>query len=231
MLQAHLLTAGPIIYPLIFCSVLVGALVLERLITHCLYPVVHAELLQRQFLQGAISDVEIDSRKARGLKAGLALLAQHASTEKSLREERMGLWLQEQRQYLLLRTRWLNLLGTVAPLLGLLGTVLGIITMFQDVAHQSGPVTPALLAGGMWEAMATTAAGLIIAIPALCAGQLLTFWADRRIEVMQNVLNHCSLSLESELPLESKSPRKHSAASAPSASAAKREVIEREQYA
>ncbi|BFM15905.1 MotA/TolQ/ExbB proton channel family protein [Maricurvus nonylphenolicus] len=229
MLQAHLLTAGPIIYPLIFCSVLVGALVLERLITHCFYPVVNAEALQRQFLQGDISDVDIDSRKGRGLRAGLALLAHHADAEKSLREERLGLWLQEQRQYLLLRTRWLNLLGAVAPLLGLLGTVLGIITMFQDVAHQNGPVTPALLAGGMWEAMATTAAGLIIAIPALCAGQLLSFWADRRIEVMQNVLNHCSLSLS--LKEESAPSAQKAAASVVNARFSVREEAEREQFA
>lgn len=229
MLQAHLLTAGPIIYPLIFCSVLVGALVLERLITHCLYPVVNAEALQRKFLQGDISGAEINLRQGRGLKAGLALLAHHADTEKSLREERLGLWLQEQRQYLLLRTRWLNLLGAVAPLLGLLGTVLGIITMFQDVAHQHGPVTPALLADGMWEAMATTAAGLIIAIPALCAGQLLTFWADRRIEVMQNVLNHCSLFLS--LKVESAQAAQGATSRVVNAHFSKSEVTEQEQYA
>ncbi len=198
MLQAHLLTAGPIIYPLLFCSILVGALVLERLISHCGYPFNTAARLQRQFLEGEITPAMNNPhrREGRGLYAGLRLLAYHANQTKALREELLGLWLQEQRQYLLMRTRWLNLLGAVAPLLGLLGTVLGIITMFQDVAHQSGPVTPALLADGMWEAMATTAAGLIIAIPALCAGQLFTFWSDRRIEVMQNVLNHCSLSLE-----------------------------------
>ncbi len=198
MLQAHLLTAGPIIYPLFFCSILVGALVLERLISHCGYPFSNAVRLKGRFLDGEIKPAIYNpqSRKGRGLHAGLSLLTYHATQTKALREELLGLWLQEQRQYLLMRTRWLNLLGAVAPLLGLLGTVLGIITMFQDVAHQTGPVTPALLADGMWEAMATTAAGLIIAIPALCTGQLFSFWSERRIEVMQNVLNHCSLSLE-----------------------------------
>jgi biopolymer transport protein ExbB len=67
-------------------------------------------------------------------------------------------------------TRYLNSLdtvATVAPMLGLLGTVSGMVVVFQKVAELQGQANPSVLAGGIWEALLTTAFGLIIAIPAL----------------------------------------------------------------
>jgi biopolymer transport protein ExbB len=67
--------------------------------------------------------------------------------------------------------RYVDLLGTIAavePLMGLLGTVLGLIQAFQkvqSVAAKGGGVNPSDLAGGIWAALITTAAGLLIAIP------------------------------------------------------------------
>ncbi|MCH7471990.1 MotA/TolQ/ExbB proton channel family protein [bacterium] len=68
--------------------------------------------------------------------------------------------------------RWLNSLETVflvAPMLGLTGTVTGMVRTFQQVAHLKGQVNPSVLAGGIWEALLTTAFGLVVAIPALIA--------------------------------------------------------------
>lgn len=59
-------------------------------------------------------------------------------------------------------------LASVTPLMGLLGTVMGMIKVFQGVVHEAGPqgiVDPTALAGGIWEALVTTAAGLAVAIP------------------------------------------------------------------
>lgn len=67
-------------------------------------------------------------------------------------------------------TRFLNSLDTVAmvaPMLGLLGTVSGMVSTFQQVSNLQGQVNPSVLAGGIWEALLTTAFGLIVAIPAL----------------------------------------------------------------
>ena len=67
-------------------------------------------------------------------------------------------------------SRFLNSLDTVAmvaPMLGLLGTVSGMVKTFQQVADLQGQVNPSVLAGGIWEALLTTAFGLIVAIPAL----------------------------------------------------------------
>ena len=61
----------------------------------------------------------------------------------------------------------LELIARVAPLMGLLGTVLGMAAAFRQVAGARGAVDPSLLAGGIWEALITTVAGLCVAIPAM----------------------------------------------------------------
>lgn len=65
--------------------------------------------------------------------------------------------------------RPLELIATIAPLLGLLGTVLGMIAAFQALQEAGSQTDPATLAGGIWEALLTTAAGMAVAIPASMA--------------------------------------------------------------
>ena len=74
--------------------------------------------------------------------------------------------------------RPLELIANLSPLLGLLGTVLGMIEAFQKLESAGNQVDPALLSGGIWQALLTTAVGLIVAIPALVAHQ----WLDRRVD-------------------------------------------------
>ena len=73
----------------------------------------------------------------------------------------------------------LSLIATIAPLLGLLGTVLGMIEAFQQMETVGDRVEPAVLAGGIWEALLTTAAGLAVAIPAA----VLFTWFQRMVDV------------------------------------------------
>lgn len=65
--------------------------------------------------------------------------------------------------------RPLELISTIAPLVGLLGTVLGMIAAFQALQDSGNQADPAVLAGGIWEALLTTAAGMAVAIPASMA--------------------------------------------------------------
>ena len=65
--------------------------------------------------------------------------------------------------------RALELASTIGPLLGLLGTVTGMIAAFQTLQEAGSRADPALLAGGIWEALLTTAAGMAVAIPAQIA--------------------------------------------------------------
>ena len=70
-------------------------------------------------------------------------------------------------------------IGNVAPLLGLLGTVLGMIKAFMVIQQMGGKVNAAVLAGGIWEAMLTTALGLSGALPTLVAYSYLIARVDK----------------------------------------------------
>jgi biopolymer transport protein ExbB len=70
--------------------------------------------------------------------------------------------------------RLLELVAMISPLLGLLGTVLGMIQSFQELELAQGAANASLLAGGIWQALLTTAAGLVVAIPAAIGATLLS---------------------------------------------------------
>jgi len=85
--------------------------------------------------------------------------------------------------------RVLEVIASLAPLLGLFGTVLGMIEAFQAMESAGANVDPAVLSGGIWQALLTTAVGLAVAIPA----SLVHSWLERRVEVeslgLQDVLD------------------------------------------
>jgi biopolymer transport protein ExbB len=61
----------------------------------------------------------------------------------------------------------LNVIGNISPMMGLLGTVIGMLRCFNEIAQVTGAIEPKQLAGGIFEALVTTCMGLIVAIPAL----------------------------------------------------------------
>ena len=83
----------------------------------------------------------------------------------------------------------LEVISNVAPLLGLLGTVIGMITAFSKLENAGSKVDPAILAGGIWEALLTTAFGLIVAIPALAA----FYWLDGKIDKVREEMRHAAI--------------------------------------
>ena len=72
----------------------------------------------------------------------------------------------------------LEVIGTLAPLLGLFGTVLGMIEAFRDLELAGTQVSPAVLSSGIWQALLTTAVGLGVAIPVVA----LLSWLERRVD-------------------------------------------------
>lgn len=74
--------------------------------------------------------------------------------------------------------RPLEVIASLAPLLGLFGTVLGMIEAFHQLELAGSEVDPAILSGGIWEALLTTAVGLAVAIPVVAA----LSWMERRVE-------------------------------------------------
>ncbi len=130
-------------------------------------------------------------RGARGLRARIARVAMAIRRDDTLgddaaREEVTRLAMAELREA---RSglRALELIAQIAPLLGLLGTVLGMIEAFQALQAAGSEADPAVLAGGIWEALLTTAAGMGVAIPAAVAGVWFEAVCDRVQAEMEDV--------------------------------------------
>ncbi len=92
--------------------------------------------------------------------------------------------------------RALELIATIAPLIGLLGTVLGMIEAFQALQATGARADPSVLAGGIWEALLTTAAGMAVAIPAAAA---LT-WFESVADAVQAEMEDLATRIFTHLP-------------------------------
>ncbi|MEQ6250648.1 MotA/TolQ/ExbB proton channel family protein [Sulfitobacter sp. HNIBRBA3233] len=90
--------------------------------------------------------------------------------------------------------RLLELIGMVAPLLGLLGTVLGMIQSFRSLELAQGAANASILAGGIWQALLTTAAGLIVAIPAVVGAAILQARAETGTQEIERVIGRTTLA-------------------------------------
>jgi len=168
--------------PIILFSVVAAAIILERLWTLQDRRVIPSDLTRRvwQLVEaGQVNDQVIEALRQNSalgkvLAAGLA--NRHRSREAMMeRLEDAGRHVVHELE------RFLNTLGTIAgvsPLLGLLGTVGGIIKSFNAITA-GGMGDPRLLSGGIAQALVTTAAGLMVAIPSLIAYRYLRGRVDR----------------------------------------------------
>jgi len=84
----------------------------------------------------------------------------------------------------------LSLNAQIAPLLGLLGTVIGMIEAFQNISELSSQVAPSIIASGIWVAMLTTAFGLIVAIPSYIFYFILESKIESRIDLLNFALSY-----------------------------------------
>lgn len=165
---------GWMMAPLVICSVIAVAIIIERLWALRTSQVIPPELIPdvyRLHREG-----RLDNRVLRSIKTGSPLgtiLAAALSTQAQGRDHMREAVEHAGRQVIHDLERYLNTLGTIAsvsPYLGLLGSVLGMMTVFSSFssAGAEGAVqNPALLAGGISEILMSTAAGLAVAIPSL----------------------------------------------------------------
>jgi biopolymer transport protein ExbB len=179
---------GPVMWPIILCSVIAAAIVFERLWTlqdrRVLPPDLTARVQQlidaNQVTDRVIDAIERNSPLGKVLAVGLA--NRHRPREVMMdRLEDTGRHVVHELE------RFLNTLGTIAgvsPLLGLLGTVTGIIRAFSAITI-SGLGDPRILSGGISEALVATAAGLTVAIPSLIAYRYLRGRIDRIVVQME----------------------------------------------
>lgn len=165
-----LMAGGWLMVLIVLCSILVLAICIDRLVTLNPKTIAPPHLLARVWKQ--LKKGELDNTRLRTLRqssplgrilaAGLANAHHGRDVMKESIQEAAGHVVHDLERYL-------NTLGTiaaVAPLLGLLGTVVGMIDVFAEIMSQ-GTGNASALAGGISEALITTAAGLTVAIPAI----------------------------------------------------------------
>lgn len=123
-----------------------------------------------------------------------AQVIKHAGQSPDALEETLQIALSEQRMELERHLGLLGTMGNTAPLIGLLGTVWGIMRAFHDMAR-TGSAGPSVVAAGVAEALFTTAAGLLVAVPAV----MLYNHFSRRISVMMTVAENRSRAIRHAL--------------------------------
>lgn len=171
-IYAFLARGGVLMIPILLCSVLGLAFFLERM-----WFLQRTRILPGQFIDrvlGALKERRYDDAQKlcdenpSPMSAILASGMRYAGGDRTLVKEAMEETGRREMHFLERFTNALGAIATVAPLLGLLGTVTGMIRVFQRVVEQSAAGTmadPGALANGIWEALITTAAGLTVAIP------------------------------------------------------------------
>lgn len=190
MNMAEILTkGGPVVWILVCYSAIGLAIVLERSLLF-----VRQHRLPRSLqenLRGLLDQPEKLGES--GAKGGPeyrileAIMHADASDVKDLRSVGNRVRSDElQRMEFGLRT--LGILGNTAPLLGLLGTITGMIKAFMVIEQAGGKVDAQALAGGIWEAMITTGVGLAVAIPLLILLHFLEGAVERRNQSMETTI-------------------------------------------
>lgn len=166
-------TGIAIILLLVMVSVVAMALVIEHLLTirrSVLMPEGLAEQVRQHLSQ---NELPAAVKRCKQQPSALAAVLRNGLTETAggwpAVEKAMEEALAEQSARLLRKIDYLSVIGNIAPMIGLLGTVFGMIFAFQEVANTQGAARAAELASGIYQALVTTVGGLIVAIPSLAA--------------------------------------------------------------
>lgn len=177
---------GWLMIPIAACSVLGLAFFLERL-----WQLRRTRILPRAFVsrlyelleEGELDRAEELCRQTDSPLAAMVVAAlEHPDADRETLKERVEEVGQREAFHLERFVGALGAIATISPLLGLLGTVVGMIDVFQDVVAQSaggGEVQAAALATGIWQALITTATGLTVAIPVYLAYRYLLSRVDQ----------------------------------------------------
>ena len=172
---------GFVMYPLLVCSIIAVSVAIERILVLLL----HRESYDRFVLE---LEKRLTNSGAEGVSTWLAdinsplahvagSIFNHIHVKRDTREEIVNREASEQIAHLEKRINWLSIIGTLAPMIGLLGTVIGLVEAFYQIEQQGGQVQPGDLASGIWTALLTTVFGLIVALPTLAVYHFL----DNRI--------------------------------------------------
>ncbi|MEO9613178.1 MAG: MotA/TolQ/ExbB proton channel family protein [Nitratireductor sp.] len=183
--RAFLELGGPVVAILLVLSVFALALILIKLAQFWCERVGSGAVANRAlhlWVHGSVGDArqmaEADPSPVGGALATAMRLSANRAASKAVIEDEIGRVAVTRLHALQRGLRALDAIAQIAPLLGLFGTVLGMIEAFRQLQGAGSAVDPSLLAGGIWVALLTTAAGLAVAMPV----SLVLTWFETRIE-------------------------------------------------
>ena len=174
---------GMLVIPILFCSVLALAIFSERIIRFAMMRSRGSGLAEK------VAELLINGNEKEALKTAgksdspMGRILLQAIDARNLDREMLETVIvnttDEEVKNLSSGTQALATIGNIAPLLGLLGTVIGLIKAFMVIQQMGGKVNAAVLAGGIWEAMLTTALGLAVALPVMVGHSYLMARVDK----------------------------------------------------
>jgi biopolymer transport protein ExbB len=197
-MMSFFIKGGLFMWPILLCSVIAVSVSLERL-----YYFNRSKLNVRNFLtrvkrmvlDGKFEEAERFANSLPGPVAYIAGITIHIRSRTQTVEEKEKIIAQagsNEMRKMEKNLRTLGIIAHIAPLLGLLGTVTGMICAFMKIQELGGRVDASVLAGGIWEALITTAAGLSVAIPTMVAYHYFEGQADEVYAQMKNAVQALS---------------------------------------
>lgn len=168
---------GAVMWPILICSVCGLAIVVDRVVAFLWYFTPFdgfVRNLERHVRSGETERAKLFAAARQGpiARAAQSYLAHRRLTPEA-RDDIVGRVVSQSVARLENRLHWLSIIGVSAPMLGLLGTVAGLVAAFNNIERAGGQVQPQDLASGIWAALLTTVFGLVVALPVLAAYHLL----------------------------------------------------------
>lgn len=210
LLQQLLEIGGPVVWILLGVSVIAVSIVLIKIWQIMLLSPESTTTAKKAILlwkqnepEQALSLLKISKPLDELLALSMEGLRQAEIPKELLKEELQrvaSLRINQLRSYL----RPLEVIASLSPLLGLFGTVLGMILAFQQMELAGSQVDPSVLSGGIWQALLTTAVGLGVAIPAVVAHN----WLERKTERVAVLINDGVTQVFTHAPLINSSTTK-----------------------
>ena len=178
---------GIVMYPILLCSIVSVAILLERLFALRKSRIIsNGDLLLHLAEKHAWNDLKEAAKKSDDLFSRVVYMTLDDPSSATETEKITEIYAKKVTEEIYCHTSIPGVMATLSPLLGLLGTVLGMIRIFNKFTEAGG--NPMILAGGIWEALITTAAGLTVAIPSLIIYRFLTYTAEKSVADLEFAL-------------------------------------------
>ncbi|PKL37926.1 MAG: biopolymer transporter [Spirochaetae bacterium HGW-Spirochaetae-1] len=203
MMMEFLNRGGWVMYVILFCSIASLGIILERFwfyfSTRIDYDrfIDEIKVIRERRPGSEMKEYFVSGKSSLHVLAGVIMDSIEVPREE--REELLHKTGSRQVQHMERGLAILSAIGQLAPLLGLLGTVLGMITCFRDISNLGGHADAAVLAGGIWEALLTTAFGLTVAIPVIGVHHYFESLISRRSDEMQYLVAELNVMIHGDV--------------------------------